>query len=385
MDIVISQDFFPQVGGAHLWIYEVYRRWPKPVELLTVNSEVGHEDFDRLDHGSLAISRVNQAIGDINLADPACLGKILGNIKNITRRVGHDIPYVHCMRAFPEGIFGLAYKLFLNRSAKLVVYAHGEETMIARSSQQLRWIAGAVYAASDLVIANSENTRKLVTALCSRTNIVRIHPGVDPAAFAFQPEKRTTYRVELGWPENTFIVCTMARMEPRKNHAAVIRAIASLIGDGYTIGYLCGSDGEEMTNLAELAGNLGIREWVRFTGFIGESEKQRVYAASDVYAMPSIVVGEMIEGFGIVFLEAAAAGIPAIAGNTGGQAEAVRDGITGLVVDGTHDWEIKAALRRFIEDATLRSRMGNNGIAWATANAWDCVSDKIFREVYGHA
>ena len=74
---------------------------------------------------------------------------------------------------------------------------------------------------------------------------------------------------------------------------------------------------------------------MRFTGAVSDAEKKLIFAACDIHAMPSVQLGEMIEGFGIVFLEAAAAGKPSICGNIGGQAEAVLDGRTGLVVTAT--------------------------------------------------
>jgi phosphatidylinositol alpha-1,6-mannosyltransferase len=222
----------------------------------------------------------------------------------------------------------------------------------------LKFIARAVYAHADLVIANSQNTVRLVRELCPAARIVCVHPGVDTRAYRVDAQDAAEFRRRWAWPAETIIVSTIARMEPRKNQAAVLRAVAELRAAGLGLSYVCAGDGAERGGLERLANELGIAAWVRFPGALSESDKLLTYAASDVYAMPSIQAGEMIEGFGIVFLEAAAAGIPAICGSIGGQPEAVTAEVTGIVVDGNDAAAVTAALRRLATDPALRSRMG---------------------------
>jgi phosphatidylinositol alpha-1,6-mannosyltransferase len=109
---------------------------------------------------------------------------------------------------------------------------------------------------------------------------------------------------------------------------------------------------------------------------VSEDEKALILAAADIHVMPSVQVGPMIEGFGIVFLEAAAAGIPSIAGNTGGQPEAVLQGETGFVIDGTDLEQIKSAIRCLARDKELRLRMGRAGRCWAKKNDWDRIVER---------
>ncbi len=115
-------------------------------------------------------------------------------------------------------------------------------------------------------------------------------------------------------------------------------------------------------------------------GFVSEKEKILAFNLADIYIMPSIKHGSMIEGFGIVFLEAAAAGIPSIAGNVGGQPEAVRDGETGIVVNGKSREEVKDALRYLILNPEVRERMGKKGKKWAKQHEWKRISEKIYLE-----
>jgi phosphatidylinositol alpha-1,6-mannosyltransferase len=161
----------------------------------------------------------------------------------------------------------------------------------------------------------------------------------------------------------------------------VIRAIAELRREGLPLAYVCGGGGEEKTKLVELVDALEMHEWVRFTGVLTDDERALTYGASDIYAMPSIMYGQMTEGFGIVFLEAAAVGIPSIAGNVGGQAEAVLDGKTGVVVDGLDLPQVKAAIKRLALDSSLRDQMGEEGVKWARSHDWAVVSEQIQRAI----
>jgi phosphatidyl-myo-inositol dimannoside synthase len=384
MDVVLTQDFFPRIGGAHLWLYETYRRWPSQVKLLTRKcahsvEEVAEERlFDERAHGALDIIRRDIGIEEINLLSRHSRKRFCNVTGEIATLAIDDAATIHCLRAFPEGISGLLCKLRRPRETCLITYAHGEEILIARSSRQLTILASLVYKCSDLVIANSRSTERMVRGLCSTAKVACIHPGVDIARFRRRKSDVAEYRRAWGWSCDTIVVSTVARMEPRKNQAMVIRAIADLNNEGLSLAYVCGGDGQEKDELIRLAGDLGLGERVRFTGKLTEEDKILTYAASDIFAMPSIQVGALIEGFGIVFLEAAAAGLPSVCGNVGGQAEAVLEGRTGLVVDGVKLEEVKDALRLLATDASLRGRMGHEGREWAARHDWSNVAAETF-------
>jgi phosphatidyl-myo-inositol dimannoside synthase len=389
MDILISQDFFPKVGGAHLWLYEVYRRWPRPVKLATVSYNLSSDDaqkqhdIDQVDHGQIEIFRNNPLIDKIDIFDLRCirnLSQIIRNVRNIADRSAATL---HCLRAFPEGFVGLLAKATRPPRSRLITYAHGEEILVAQTSRQLSMMTRLVYSASDLIIANSQNTAGMVKRVCPNAKVVCIHPGVDVQAFNRSRAELTEKRLTWGWHSDTVVISTIARMEPRKNHSMVMRALSELREEGLSIGYVCGTDGQEKEKLSNMATELSLQSWVRFTGTISDEDKILTYGASDIFAMPSIRHGEMIEGFGIVFLEAAAAGIPTISGNVGGQPEAVIHGITGYVVDGENVEEVKTAMRRLASDTCLRQKMGNEGRRWALQNDWEEVTKKTYAAVRG--
>jgi phosphatidylinositol alpha-1,6-mannosyltransferase len=97
---------------------------------------------------------------------------------------------------------------------------------------------------------------------------------------------------------------------------------------------------------------------VQFVGLARPDELPAYFASADVFVHPNRVEGEDFEGFGIVFLEAAACGVPQVAGHSGGSDEAVVDGVTGRVVHGDDPIAVAAALAPLVDDPDVRTRMG---------------------------
>ncbi|WP_457570432.1 glycosyltransferase family 4 protein [Desulfovulcanus sp.] len=386
MNIVLTQDFFPKIGGAHLWLYEVYKRWPSPVNVMTQDYSLDparsdqQAEFDSLDHGMLKIIRRDIRIDDINLFSLNCVKQYMYILRCIKEIACNKLITLHCIRVFPEGIAAALFKLLFAKKCRVVVYAHGEEILAAKTSCQLTIFAKIVYSLTDLIIANSNFTKILVKEISSSARVVTIHPGVDVKAFNVSYDAQQACRSNLGWPKDTTIVTTIARLEPHKNHASVIRALAQLHREGLSIGYVIVGEGSERENLVKLSQSLGMRKWVSFVGQVSDEEKKIILAASDIHILPTIW-GESIEGFGIAFLEAAAAKIPSISGNIGGQPEAVLHGETGLVVDATSLKELKDAIRCLFLDKDLRKRLGHQGHLWAQQNDWQVVTEKTLRVI----
>lgn len=385
----MSQDFFPRIGGAHLWLYEVYRRWPTPVTWLTSTpavlqcSKSATCGVERTDLGALQVHRTLRAVNDIEIRSIKCWQEFLSSTGMALTHADGCPSRFHCLRAFPEGFIGYLARKRLGHLARLVVYAHGEEMLVARASRQVLWMAQKVYQSADLVIANSHSTASMVRELAPGATVVVINPGVDVASFRCDPVDVEVTRRGWGWVDGTIVVSTVARMEPRKNQRSVLSAIASLRSEGQEVAYVCAGSGEELEHLEAQTATLGLREFVRFPGVLSESEKVLTYLASDIYAMPSIRVGEMTEGFGIVFLEAAAANRASLAGSVGGQPEAVIDGETGIIVDGSSDDSVLLGLRRLVKSSELRARLGKRGRSWAEAHDWSKVAERTLQAVRG--
>jgi glycosyltransferase involved in cell wall biosynthesis len=140
-------------------------------------------------------------------------------------------------------------------------------------------------------------------------------------------------------------VCRLS--EPRKNVDRVLRALARL-GDHHDFRYTVVGDGYDRPRLETLAGELHLGERVRFAGFVSRDELLDIYARSDLMVLASTVIPGSHEGFGIVYLEAAASGVPSLAARLAGAAEAVDEGKSGMYVEEPTVEAITDALARFL-------------------------------------
>jgi glycosyltransferase involved in cell wall biosynthesis len=117
---------------------------------------------------------------------------------------------------------------------------------------------------------------------------------------------------------------------------------------------------------------------VRFFGNLPDEELANVYERADIFAMTSVNLHRSIEGFGLVYLEAAAHGLPVVAHDVGGVSEAVADGVTGLLVPPHRPVQLAAAFEKLIHDGELRRKLGAAGREWALRNCWKESAEALF-------
>jgi phosphatidylinositol alpha-1,6-mannosyltransferase len=259
----------------------------------------------------------------------------------------------------PEGLSALLSKIF--QPLPYVCWTHGEELAYAKRSRELSWLLQRVIAQSAAIIANSRNTAAALQALGAATDQVHVvYPGVDADWFKPNPAARARLRQRLA-PRDELLLLTVGRLQRRKGHDLVINALADLTKTGQSVRYVVVGDGAERNRLEALAAAHNLRHVVTFEGAVPRERLADYYAAADVFVHPNRVDGDDFEGFGIVFLEAAAAGLPTIGGATGGVPEAVQNGTTAFLVSGTDVVELSDVIRRLVESPSLRSSMGEAG------------------------
>jgi phosphatidylinositol alpha-1,6-mannosyltransferase len=160
------------------------------------------------------------------------------------------------------------------------------------------------------------------------------------------------------------VVLTLARLEPRKGIDQALRALAVLDKAGRLPAnciYVIAGRGRLEQQLRALSEELGLSERVLFYGFVPDADVAALYEAADIFIQPNRDIEGDTEGFGIVFLEASACGLPVIGGCAGGTADAIAEGISGFRVDGESVHEISAALGTLIDDPELRGTLGRQG------------------------
>ena len=245
-----------------------------------------------------------------------------------------------------------------------------------------------VVAAADMLVANTDLEAKelinLYDADPGRVEVV--HPGVDLEVF--RPQDRSVARTALGLPQQASVLLFAGRLQPLKAPDVLLRAVATLLEQSPDlrsrlvvpiVGGPSGSGLDHPEALAELADELGLDDVVRFVPPVGREELAQWCAAADLVAVPSYN-----ESFGLVAVEAQATGTPVVAAAVGGLTTVVRDGVSGLLVEGHAPRDWAAALRRIVTDDELRSRLSVGALRHAREFSWDRTADRTL-EVYRQA
>jgi phosphatidyl-myo-inositol dimannoside synthase len=240
-------------------------------------------------------------------------------------------------------------------SGRIAVIFHGSD--VASASGRKARLLNHVMRSSDRLIANSRFTCELIEqryGLKSET----VWPAIGEDDLAVPQEDRLTLEV-----------ISVGRLVPRKGHVLAIGAVARLAGEYPGLHYTIVGDGPERAKLEELAGSLGVAERIVFLGEVSDEEKRRRLAAASVFVLP--VRGDPAdpEGYGIAYLEAGAARLPVLATRTGGVAECVREGESGLFCDASVPG-VESSLRLLLDNPELRHRLGDGGRAVAESSRW---------------
>lgn len=367
--LVITELFLPTKGGTAVWFDEVYRRLGgKEVHIVTAAVpgaaayDAGHPNtVHRLDLRRVAWLRPESL---------AMYVKLL--ITSLLLALRHRFDAIHAGRALPEGLVGWLVARITGHT--FAVYAHGEELT--------GWGRGKKYRAmcfvlrhADRVIANSDFTREALIGMgVDATRISIIHPGVDVRRF--RPGlPAQDLRDQLGLGPGAKLLLSVGRLQRRKGFDTVIRCLPELVAAGLDVHYAIIGIGEDADYLADLAKQLGVDGRVHRLGHVAMEDLPRWYNACDLFVLANRDIAGDTEGFGIVFIEAAACGKMAIAGQAGGTGSAVLEGVTGLRIDGESQTALTAALADILRDEGRREGFGAAGLARAREFlSWDAVA-----------
>ena len=299
-----------------------------------------------------------------------CYLEMLFEVRKSQRR--HHANQIHCMKVLPEGL--VAWGLRCLAGVPYLIYAHGEEIQMRLTSRLLAWLLPPLYTGASAIIANSHHTKELLWEIGVRPDRIHVvHPGVDAALFQAKEEERQVVRRRHKLGEDLTLL-TLGRLQRRKGQDMVIKALPRVRDEFPTVKYLIVGTGEEYEYLTQLAKSHGVSDNVVFVGSVADSERAGYYAACDVFVMPNRQIGPDVEGFGIVFLEAGAAGKPVIGGQSGGTGEAIRDGVNGVRVDGENVEAIAAAIIELLADSGKARAMGERGKRWVeTTFTWESI------------
>jgi phosphatidylinositol alpha-1,6-mannosyltransferase len=299
----------------------------------------------------------------------------------LNRHCRGRVDVIHCGNIRPAGYavtwphirLGIPYILYVYGGDLLREKRKAGESRIKRAGT--RRIMGSAAG----IVAISRWSAELAKEVMETVGIEAAPPvaafdlGTDPNVF--HPSRDTgALRARWGVGEAPLLI-TVARLVPHKGQDETIRALAALRDEFPDLRYVMVGEGHDEQRLKDLARDLGVADRVVFAGFLPDDELPEAYATSTLYVGLSRVDREVnVEGFGISFVEAAASGVPSVAGDSGGVRSAVRDGETGTVVPPSNHAEIVAAMASLLRDAGRRKAMGRAArLAVETHYNWDRV------------
>lgn len=364
--LVLTPDFPPARGGIQTLVHRLVVNMPGVSSRVLALDEAGAGAFDA--SGALDVRRVPNPSG--RRRDAISLLNALAPAEAFRFR-----PDVVLSGHIVTGPAATAIRALLRRPVVQYVYAKEIRARPRLAARSLRH--------ADAVVAISRYARELALgAGAAASKITLIPPGVDlPAPVRFPPPPSAR-------PPS---VISVARLEDRyKGHDVIMRALPLVLAKVPDVRWRIVGEGPLRGCLEELAAVHGLTERVHFAGSVSDAERDRLFAASRVLAMPSRLPARGLagEGFGIVYLEAGARGLPVVAGNVAGVPDAVVDGTTGLLVDPNDHVQVAEALVALLRDDRLADRLAAGGRARAPRFAWPVIGRRVealLREVSARA
>jgi phosphatidylinositol alpha-1,6-mannosyltransferase len=344
--LLVSNDFPPKTGGIQSYLWELWRRLPPEDVTVLTTPHTGDARFD-----AEQAFRIERTREPVLLPNPV----LVRHIRRLADEVGADLVVLD--PALPLGWVGPA----LGRPYAVVL--HGSEVTVPGRLPGTRQLLSRVLQQSSLIIAAGgypEAEARRASGHNLRAPIARIPPGVDTSRFVPLPAiERARVRARLGIEPTSRLVLSVSRLVPRKGVDTLIDAGAALAARHPALQIAIAGTGRDRGRLESRIAKTGAP--ARLLGWVADADLPELYAAADLFVLccRDRWGGLEQEGFGIIFLEAASAGLASVAGRSGGSAEAVADGETGLVVDDPTDASaLGAAIGRLLEDPELVRRMG---------------------------
>ncbi len=287
---------------------------------------------------------------------------LLVNLPKIRRKMRHaDV--VHAIDLFPFGFIAVFASMGLRK--KILLTAIGSASVQPLYRTGLSLLSKYVYRRANITTAISGYVARLIRTKVPNLPVRVIIPGIAYHYFA----SRTTETVHK--PARPFIL-SVAKVKPRKGLEVSLRAFAHVARVRSDMDYLIVGvcEGQYFIEIKELTARLGITERVQFLERISDEELVRLYRTAELFLLLPQNVDNDIEGFGLVFVEAAAFGLPVIGTLESGAEDAVLDGKNGYLVPPTDSDQAAEKMLAIIENPELRERLSRASVAFAKACDW---------------
>ena len=409
----IPFNFPPKEGGVHTWLYSICTNLNDDEIFCLVEQVEKAEEFDRRQSFNIIRESVEPEIG---------FGVLLRHVWSICKHLWRHTTYslnnkrsfhclmevvgclirmnfvqlvyfiqllyawvrsgdkkksdaVFCGLALPPGLIALVLNLLFN--TPYIVFAHGAELLSWQKQKYQRILMKKVFQYAHKIIANSHYTRSILINLgIEEKKVVVIHPSVNIEKY--HPGIDTSYLLNKLQLTNAKVILTVGHLEERKGQDMVIKALPHVLKEVPGVKYVIVGQGPYKQKLEWLVNELNLNQNVIFAGYVTDEDLPEYFNSCHVFIMPSRLVGNSVEGFGISYIEASACGKPAVGGKSGGIEDAILDGVTGYLVEPTDVEQISKTLILLLKDDELAKTLGQNGRRRVEQElSWKAVAQKV--------
>ena len=368
--LIVTNDFPPRSGGIQSFVHSLATGMPDGSVVVYAPAWDGAAEFD-----------AKQPFPVVR--HPTSLMLPVPAVARRARRIltEHGCDTVLFGAAAPLGLLGAGLRKA--GATRIVALTHGHEAGWA-ALPGARTLLRKIGDYADVVTYLGEYFRIRISrglAPAAAAKMVRLAPGVDNTVFR-PGAGGQRIRGKLGIGADVPVVVCVSRIVPRKGQDTLIEAwprVLAEMGQAKPVLLIVGG-GSYARKLRRLAHRLKVSDSVIFAGSVPWEDLAAYYDAGNVFAMPCRTRqgGLDVEGLGIVYLEASAAGLPVIGGDSGGAPDAILPGETGYVVKGGDEAELAERLVQLLSDPDAAATMGDKGLAWIDREwRWDLVSRRL--------
>ena len=370
--LFVTNDFGPRAGGIETFIIGLIERRAFASTIVYTSAQANSQEYDQIWEKKYGVKVIRDS-SRILLPTPRVARRISALIK------AEGISVAAFGAAAPLGL--LAHSMKRSGIVRIVALTHGHEVWWAKVfpfNLLLRRIGTGV----DSLTYLGEYTRQMISrplTQSAKSAMIKIAPGIDTDHFS--PRNSDNLRQSLQLSQKKVIVC-VARLVHRKGQDKLIDAMPSILESISNAHLLIVGQGPYQSKLVKRVKKLGLEESVTFVGRINYEKLPEYICVGDLFAMPSRsrFGGLEVEGLGIAYLEASACGLPVIAGSSGGAPDAVVDGKSGVVVNGTDITAIAKTVIKFLRDPEGSRQMGQFGRNWVVEKwRWEIWSQAFER------
>jgi len=357
--LLVTNDLGPRAGGIESFVLSLVERVPKGCLIIYTSTQKGSAPFD---------AQLLERFGAVVIRDRA---KILLPTPRVNHRAvkilkQYQIKTVWFGAAAPLAL--MAKQLRTSGATNIVALSHGHEIWWAKIPILKQLLRKIIKDVDHLGYLGQFTKGEIVKASNQIDKFVQIAPGIDTDHF--MPKSARADLIKKYRLEDRRVIVSVGRLVHRKGQDKLIESLPKILQSFPDAVLLLVGEGPIKQMLKNTAKQLGVTNQIIFAGRVQHIDLPDYICLGEVFAMPvrSRFAGLEVEGLGIVYLEASACGLPVIVGNSGGATDAVIDGVTGLLVDGSDIDQIADAVCKLLTDQSRAKAMGLAGRGWVIEN-----------------